>query len=324
MMTLSSLARRKLLFSPRLPILAGGPLLYLDAGARGDLDEPWSLMPPQSLSVVGFEPDAEECRRLNQGVPPHLDRKYFPTALWSEKTELDIHINLQPSTSSVYPANMEGLKKFAQAHWRPREEVRAARVPATTLDSIISQHGISPDFLKLDTQGAELPILKGAETTLRSHAIAVLAETWTTEVYKGQALSGELLSFMNQSGFSLFDFNVAAAWHHETAAAHGLRDKRQIVGLDYLFLREDFTLLGNAAGKVIKAAAIADMFGFSGAAIDFLDTCISQSGENSALAEARAFILREAQRGEGVVERQMRRIRRLLGGRHESHFARLH
>ncbi|HKQ45299.1 MAG TPA: FkbM family methyltransferase [Rhizomicrobium sp.] len=318
MTSLSRRARQKLLLSPRFPILAEGPLTYLDVGARGDLDEPWSLMPPQSLLVVGFEPDAQECAQLNASVPSHLSRRYYPSALWSQDTVLNFSINVQPSTSSAYPANMAEIKRFAAPHVRPRETARTAAVPATTLDAIVAQHGLSPDFLKLDTQGAEFPILMGAKGTLSEHAIAVITETWTMEVYQGQTLSGEILTLLHQAGFSVFDFNLAAAWNSHAAAEHGLAEKPQLVGLDFLFIRRDFA----SRSKVIKAAAVADIFGFPGAAIDMLDTWLARHPQDTALLEAKAHILACA-RVLPLAGKMMRFLRRLTG-RRESDFARLH
>jgi FkbM family methyltransferase len=318
--TLSARARRKLLFSPRLLELAGEPLTYMDVGARGDLDEPWSLMPPGALRVIGFEPDVEECTRLNAAVPAGQGRRYYPAALWSHDTNLNFHINKVPSTSSVFPVNMTSVARFHPQHMEPREAMRIVSSTATTLDAVVVENGLSPDFLKLDTQGAELPILQGAPASL-GQLIAVTTETWVAEVYKGQPLAGEILSCMHGAGFSVFDFNLAAAWNGASAGRHGFREKRQLVGLDFLFIRSDLAHLPRA--KVIKAAAITDVFGFPGAAIDMLDAYLLSHLRDEAATEARAFIIATNQTGSPTLARLGQIVRR-LSGRRESDFARIH
>jgi FkbM family methyltransferase len=324
-MPLTSLARRKLLFSERLPLLAGGPVTFIDVGARGDLDEPWSLMPPASLSVIGFEPDAVECEKLNADLNPHIMRRYFPAALWSEQKNITFYINTVPATSSVFPANMGLIQQFAEEHWRPREVVKTVDVSATTLDLVVKEQGIDPDFLKLDTQGAELPILKGATKTLQKNVVAILAETWCAEIYKGQGLSGEVLSLMNGCGFTLFDVNVAAAWQRAVNGVNTIRGKPQIIGLDFLFVRDNAIELieEGGLGKVIKAAAIADCFGFPGAALDMLGSAFLRHPHNAAVAEAFDHILAIARQREGLLQRIRRRLARWVG-RPEHSYPNLH
>jgi FkbM family methyltransferase len=314
-MPLRRLAKSKLLFSERLPVLAGGPLTFVDVGARGDLDEPWSLMAAGALSVIGFEPDAAECENLNAKVGPGVKRRYFPTALWSEDKSVPFCINAVPATSSVYPANMKLIQRFEEEHWRPREVARMVDVRALTLDTVVAQQGIDPDFLKLDTQGAELPILKGAKKTLQENIVAVLTETWCAEVYAGQGLSGDVLSFMHSYGFSLFDINIAAGWQRAGNGANKISDRQQIIGLDFLFLRDNVASSGSQAGlsKVIKAAAIADCFGFAGAALQFLDDAKPLYPVSPALVEAFDRILSVARRQQTLRQRIGRRLDRLMG-----------
>jgi len=39
-------------------------------------------------------------------------------------------------------------------------------VPVTTVDAFCAQHGITPDFIKVDVEGAELDVLRGARETI--------------------------------------------------------------------------------------------------------------------------------------------------------------
>jgi FkbM family methyltransferase len=74
-----------------------------------------------------------------------------------------------------------------------------------TLDEVLSQAGFGPvDFLKLDVQGYELEVLKGAPQTL-VNATVVLMEVSLLGINKGAPLLNEVLQFMAERGFRSYD-----------------------------------------------------------------------------------------------------------------------
>lgn len=74
------------------------------------------------------------------------------------------------------------------------------------LDTVLGREGYSSvDFLKLDVQGYELEILRGAEIAL-DQATAVLMEASLVPINSGCPLIGEVMTFMDSRGFRLFDF----------------------------------------------------------------------------------------------------------------------
>jgi len=62
----------------------------------------------------------------------------------------------------------------------------------------------APDFIKIDTQGYELEILKGGEKTL-AHAEFVLLEVSFLDIYVNCPLVTDTLNFMKQRGFVVYD-----------------------------------------------------------------------------------------------------------------------
>ncbi len=52
----------------------------------------------------------------------------------------------------------------------------AVAVAASTVDALVEAHGLTPGFIKIDVEGAELSVLTGARETLRRHRPVVLAE----------------------------------------------------------------------------------------------------------------------------------------------------
>lgn len=74
-----------------------------------------------------------------------------------------------------------------------------------TLDSVAKQHEWPmPDFIKLDTQGSELDILRGAKNVL-DHASFVLVECATQNYNRGAPLMHEVIGFMAERGFRIHD-----------------------------------------------------------------------------------------------------------------------
>jgi len=79
------------------------------------------------------------------------------------------------------------------------------RVPATTIDTLVSERGLKPPFLiKLDTHGFEVEILEGTADTLRDTALIVV-ETYNFSVGKRLRFH-EMCAFLESKGFRSIGF----------------------------------------------------------------------------------------------------------------------
>lgn len=85
---------------------------------------------------------------------------------------------------------------------------KKVEIPMKTLDSVFSDYKgdekFSNIFLKLDTQGFEVEVLKGASETLENVEF-ILLELSTLNFNKGAPLFQEVSSFLFEKGFLLFD-----------------------------------------------------------------------------------------------------------------------
>ena len=78
-------------------------------------------------------------------------------------------------------------------------------IPMETLDSLTERHKLpGPYLLKVDVEGAELEVLKGATQTLQQ-AQAVILEASFLPIFTDGASVEDLVAYMAQAGFSLFD-----------------------------------------------------------------------------------------------------------------------
>ncbi len=103
------------------------------------------------------------------------------------------------------------------------------------LSALDSVAGATPvDFLKIDTQGYELEVLRGA-TRVLSQAEVVLLEISLIEINEGAPIADEVFSFMSAAGFVLYDI----------CEFHRRPFDKALWQIDGLFVREDSALRAN-------------------------------------------------------------------------------
>jgi FkbM family methyltransferase len=114
------------------------------------------------------------------------------------------------------------------------EDLLGAGAPQTGLRASVRTPLLDgPALIKLDVQGYEIEVLKGATRALES-AELVLLETSVLQYNKGSPLVIEVLTFMGTLGFEVFDLV-------ETHQSHG-----QLIQLDFTFVRKSSALFQNA------------------------------------------------------------------------------
>lgn len=102
--------------------------------------------------------------------------------------EVDFHV--MESGSSVYEENSPIARKT---------EKRTLRA----LDGLIPDTG-EDVFIKLDTQGYELEILRGAPRAV-ANAVGIMMEVSLIEINKGAPLLADVVSFMGERGFVAYE-----------------------------------------------------------------------------------------------------------------------
>lgn len=181
----------------------------VDVGACNGTPARWQ--PLRSLvSVVGFEPDAEECRRLNAGAGP--DERFLPVALRGAAGRRAFYLCRHPGCSSLYPPNTDLVREFPFG--AEMEVVGETTIEVTTLDAALAAEGLEVDALKLDAQGAELEILLGGPKTLAT-SLAVELEVEFAPQYRNQPLFADLDRHLRAAGFALLALR-RTAWRRRS------------------------------------------------------------------------------------------------------------
>lgn len=104
-------------------------------------------------------------------------------------------------------------------------------LPMITLDSLNAELD-APVFLKLDVQGAELDILRGASKTLERSEVVQL-ETQLLHYNEGAPCAAEVIGFMHERGFAVYEI------------ADLIRPQSDLVQVDFIFVRNDSPLRRN-------------------------------------------------------------------------------
>ncbi len=219
-------------------LLSGRCMTLVDVGAKGGTFEITRLA--SLTACYGFEPNPAEYRKLKSANLPHYAQiKYFPYALGACSGRKNINIMRNASLSSFRQPDWAsydrrfGMSKQYKTLRAGLEIVATEEVDVKTLDEFANEAGIgSIDFLKIDAQGTEYEVLKGAENLLDAHRIGLIKlEVNFVPVYEGQKLFGELDLFLKQHGFDLVDivFYEDAAYQAELSPE--ISSKRQLNGL---------------------------------------------------------------------------------------------
>lgn len=176
-------------------------LTIVDVGCRWGIARAWEALGSRA-TIVGFDPDAAECARLRTAYRGPCDVRFVAAALGDSIGTASLYVTQDPSCSSLLEPDPVLVASVPQlACVRP---VRQTRVELTTLDQCAASANIDHvDFLKLDTQGTELMVLRGASASLASTR-AVEVEVEFNPIYVGQPLFGDVDSFLRAKGFVLW------------------------------------------------------------------------------------------------------------------------
>ncbi len=191
----------------------GDRFRVVEVGVRGGADNCWDPLGDQ-IHVFGFEPDEEECRRLNEIYGNRVTA--FPYALGSENGEAAlISCSDFPSSSSTYGYNPSLYSRLIVGE--KFEGPRSLRsVTVRRLDMLLEEQRIEQmDFLKMDAEGSEMDILLGAGALLDDESLlGVFTEVRFHPQYflqnegRRPAVFSDLEAYLRDRGFFLYDLDL--------------------------------------------------------------------------------------------------------------------
>lgn len=256
------------------------PFNLIDIGAMSGLSSEWNSI-ANDITVTAFEPDPREFIKLKSSSR----RKYFNYALNDVSSDIKYHIARSTGKSSLFLPDTQELSKYndpGRFDIVGEEIIPSSRVK--TLDMLIEEGLVNdPDFLKIDTQGSELKIMKGGSHSFMKRMFGAKVEVEFIRMYKGQPLFRDIDAFMAEQGFRLIDLK-RNYWKKKYFKDY--KGKGPLAFGDALYLREpgDFvrSLKGSSEpgyerAKALKAAIICLVYKLYDLAAELLEEAFTNA-----------------------------------------------
>jgi len=147
--------------------------------------------------IYAFEPLPDCCKKLRQKAKAHGICEVFEVALGKQRGRVDFYRSSSHKSSSVL--SMSELHRAAFPWTAGNSTIT---VEMRCLDDFVDQMVVSPKvLLKLDVQGYENEVLKGASRLLPL-VDYVLTEVSFDTLYDGQATFSDVNTLLSTAGFS--------------------------------------------------------------------------------------------------------------------------
>lgn len=219
-----------------------GDTTITDIGAADGLFWKWTILARNGIvNGVGFEPDEYEVGKLNTLFP---FVNFIPNAIGGEKGTTSFHIAENMPCSSLRAPDMDVLGRFPIRSCFATK--RKFEIEVDTLENSLKSNGIEKiDFLKVDVQGAENEILKGAGDML-DDVLAIELETHILALYHGESVLWKLIDMLAKKGFRVRGLAPQGSFEGE------------VVEVEAFFAKDLSTLSDDEIQRVFLWEAISD------------------------------------------------------------------
>lgn len=253
-------------------ILRKNPIKLVDVGASSGIDSRWHKI--KHLRPILFEPDPREFDRLKKQLPDHY--VVLNVALADKAQEIDFFLCKKQQVSSCFQPNRDFIDRFADPQ---RFDIKKCiKIQADTLDNQLRKNGISKiDFLKLDAQGFEYHILRGATDALDS-VLGLEVEVEFVELYEKQPLFVDVHQCLSEKGFAIYDLR-RYFWKRRVLECFHAALKGQLVFGEALYFRTPENLINSECNleKVVRAVCLYNVYGYFDAALSLIDLAMEKS-----------------------------------------------
>lgn len=227
------------------------PLRIIDVGALAvDFEEDVyrPLLETGVCQVIGFEPIREGLEKRRAQDPSFV---LLPHVVGDGRDRV-FHRTTADTTSSLYRPDNAFLEQFfgLSEHF---QVVDTTPVKTIRLDEVSETEDAV--YLKVDVQGAELDVLRGATKRLSSLTVLHL-EVEFSRLYKNQPLFSDVNDFAASRGFELFDFaNLERYFYRSEKSSFGFAPQRLLWG-DAVYVKPlgDVAALGRK--KLLQTALV--------------------------------------------------------------------
>lgn len=150
--------------------------------------------------VLAIEPSASALSRLQWNIAANslADRVVVFSGLAARESGL--------AELKVF----EGMEEYScagvAAHTAIHGQVpKIEQIQKSTVDALVAEHGLTPGFIKIDVEGFEMEVLRGAEETLRKHRPLILSELSDSLLRKNGSCAQEVVDLLRKHRYLVTD-----------------------------------------------------------------------------------------------------------------------
>lgn len=210
----------------------------LDIGARGG-SLPWLEFFAPFSTYFGCEPDASAAAGLSlllQQKNPWRGCVLIPEAMGTRSGPATLYLTRHPGLSSILKPNLEVIRDFGLEDEFAIEDT--IDVPMITMQAAAEKYGFGDvGFVKLDTQGSELDILKSGAELLEGAVQGVFVEVEFRQFYQRQPLFSDVEKFLRKAGFELIGLDSVMRRRTTTGLRLGY-SRRELTWAHALFIKK--------------------------------------------------------------------------------------
>jgi FkbM family methyltransferase len=176
-------------------------MTFIDAGANEGI---YSIFAAQCVggsgTVWAFEPSERELGRLRLNADINaLNLTIFSLGLSDSERDAEL---------AVAENRHAGLNTLGRIPYAGVGIARAEHIKLVRLDDVVSKHPLSRiDMIKIDIEGGELNMLRGAVETLRRYRPFLLFELLRPALASQGASPEEVIEFLHKQGYTLYEFD---------------------------------------------------------------------------------------------------------------------
>ena len=255
-----------------VPDLLEKPVILIDIGAVGNPPSHW-LPLKDEIHLIGFEPNKDECKKLNESGCGYRKSEFLPYAIGQCDEKRPFYITEYHECCSLLKPNFEWLQRFDYGSFFNLKET--IEVETLSLDSIEKFSDLRVDALKIDAQGNELPILQGAESMLEN-VFLIEVESGLHKNYENETTFDELSPYLTQKGFTCMELFTQPAQKRKNQAKHWKSAKGQSMACESIWIRdlikcEDEFLHSLEKSNFLSILSLCWLFGYSDYALELID-----------------------------------------------------
>lgn len=228
----------------------------IDAGGRYGVHPTWRGW-EAPLAYTMFEPEPVEAARLSEKYANRPDITVVQNALGDvPDSRLELYITAHRGYVGSTAPNPDSLW-FAEV--RPDEGAveDCIDVPCTTLDAYLA--GARIDFMKVDVEGAEIKVLRGAAGALE-RTLGLRVEVQFDDSFGPQTASDIFHELIDERGFRLMRLDYAGKGQPLSYLVSG-EGYGALLGSDAVFVRKPDSIVAwggeEAAAALVKLAVFA-------------------------------------------------------------------